>query len=290
MALSHDRIRNSKGQIVVWLSLLMGSALSSGCGGTHDDFPERSGSTPVVEIGTQFKPADCGTVSGVVTWKGTPPVFPVMVVDSAEGPQRVPNPHALVVQPNSDRVSGAVVYLRGIDLARSKPWTLAPGATVEVDDLGITVRDFGRAGFIRHGDSISFVSQSKTAQLVRTRGALNAAVPIPSTTKPSKRIAVKPGRIEMTSGANVACAIAHLFVCEHPYYTTTNSAGEFQFKDVPAGQYELVAWQPNGQVVGHERNPETGLICRYQYGPSFERIAAVTVTAGATTQINVAFP
>jgi hypothetical protein len=35
---------------------------------------------------------------------------------------------------------------------------------------------------------------------------------------------------------------AELFVAPHAYYTVTDESGNFTLSDVPAGEYELVAW------------------------------------------------
>ena len=51
-----------------------------GCGAYADNLPERHAPSPVVEIGTNHNPAECGTVSGQVTWVGEIPVVPSMVV------------------------------------------------------------------------------------------------------------------------------------------------------------------------------------------------------------------
>lgn len=36
--------------------------------------------------------------------------------------------------------------------------------------------------------------------------------------------------------------VAYVIVVETPYFATTNKAGQFEIKDVPAGKYTLVAW------------------------------------------------
>lgn len=36
--------------------------------------------------------------------------------------------------------------------------------------------------------------------------------------------------------------VAHIVVVETPYFATTNKAGQFEIKDVPAGRYTLIAW------------------------------------------------
>ena len=261
-----------------------------GCGAYADNLPERLAPTPVVEIGTNHNPAECGTISGQVTWVGELPVVPTMVVNTKDGPKLAPNPHVPQIHAVLKRLAGAVVFLRGIDPAKAKPWTRPNRATVEVNDLGTTILDSGRIGFVRHGDPVLFTSLVDWPQVVRGRGAVNFAIPLPSQLEPSLRIANRPGRIELTSGSNVAHAIAHLFVCEHPYYTIASANGEFQFDSVPAGGYELVVWHPNWKIVGHDRNPETGLIGRYRYGEAWEVVLPVTVKTGEQTVVRVDFP
>lgn len=65
---------------------------------------------------------------------------------------------------------------------------------------------------------------------------------------------------------------AYVFVDDHPYYTRTDREGRFTLEQVPPGQYEVVCWMPNWQEARHERDPESGLISRFFFRATVERI------------------
>ena len=45
---------------------------------------------------------------------------------------------------------------------------------------------------------------------------------------------------------------AEMFVVPHPYYAVTDDSGSFESTDVPAGEYEIVAWHEGWQVMGRQ--------------------------------------
>lgn len=42
---------------------------------------------------------------------------------------------------------------------------------------------------------------------------------------------------------------AEVLVVPHPYYTVTDESGRFELRDVPPGEYEIVAWHEGWKVV-----------------------------------------
>ncbi len=58
-----------------------------------------------------------------------------------------------------------------------------------------------------------------------------------------------------------------IFVFAHPYYKVTESDGQFQFKDVPAGEYTLEVRHPAGQLKTSK---------------------AIKIVAGGTTSVDIA--
>jgi hypothetical protein len=59
---------------------------------------------------------------------------------------------------------------------------------------------------------------------------------------------------------------------------------------VPAGQYDLVAWHPNWNIVRTERNPETARPSRLIFAPPLESSRPVFVTRSRTILANITFP
>ena len=272
-------------------------AAAAGCGSEPP-----AGAKPVEPTApvnaTAFAPAACGTLTGLVTWVGpVPDVMPVAHIspraDGAGYDTR------LIVPANAPRIdrftrglAGAVVFLREVETARARPWDLPP-VSVEFRDSQIAVIQgdrTGRTGFVRRGGSVSMQSAEPVFHVLRGRGAAFFALPFPEPDMPLARTFDACGRVALSSAAGFYWQSAELFVCDHPYYALTDADGRFHFTQVPAGQYDLVAWHPNWVVARTERNPESGLPSRLHYAPPLESSRPVGVSAGRTTLANLTLP
>jgi hypothetical protein len=223
-----------------------------------------------------------------LTWVGAPiriapmsewrltPAGPILVT--------VPNPNALTIR--NGRLAGAVVWLEGVDPAASKPWDRPP-VRVTANDDGIFPNG-SRYGFARVGEPVEFVSTVPELLGVRGRGAAGFTVMLPERGN-ATRTFNRPGRIELTTAANLHWAVADLFVCDHPYFATTDYTGRFRFDQVPAGEYVLASRVPNWQIASHDRDPETGAISRRRYAPVAETRTPVRVTRTSTSTVVIAF-
>jgi hypothetical protein len=205
--------------------------------------------------------------------------------------QTIPNPNRPAIDETTQAISGAVVFLRGVNPAASKPWDLPP-LRIEMKDRGITVvqgNRRGRVGFLRRGGSAEMESVEPAYHVLRARGAAFFSLSFPDAHQPLTRVFEKPGRVELSSGAGYYWASADLFVVEHPYYTTTDRDGRFRFDQVPAGPVEAIAWLPGWDVAQRDREPETGLISRQTYSPPRERSCRLRVEAGQSAAAAFAF-
>lgn len=251
--------------------------LLAGCDHITTHLPTADPEVEPAPLGTRFDPATAGTLTGTVHWTGDrPKVSPV------RGPQWTErtNPNAPRITP-AGTLADAVVYLQGVDPAAAAPWPHPPVA-VEADDDGITVRPGGRVGFVPVGGEVAFRATDDSLAGVRARGAAFFTLMLPDRTSARRRLD-RPGRVELTSPANVYWAVADLFVCRHPYYTRTDDQGRFRFDRVPPGRYEVVCWVPNWEVVATERDPETGAVFRAKYGRPAEVITPVHLDPQGTT-------
>jgi hypothetical protein len=235
-------------------------------------------------------PGPVGRITGRVTWAGdVPAVLPFQAVKGMGGTREthfVPNPYTPVVDPRTRGLAGAVVFLRGVDTARAKPWDRPP-VTVEVTEDELKVNG-GRVGFVPVGSEVAFVSRIPTPQLVRGRGDDFFSFTLPDPDAPRTRRFDRPGRVEMSSGAGQFWMRADLFVCKHPYYAVTNARGEFSFDGVPPGRYELVAWHRNWAVARQERDPDSGLVARLYYAEPVEVVLPVLVEPAGSIDVAVA--
>jgi hypothetical protein len=230
-----------------------------------------------------------GRVGGRVVWAGeVPAVLPFQAVKGMGGTRQthfVRNPFAPAVNPTTRGLAGAVVCLRGVDPARSKPWDRPPVA-VEVTEDEIRVTG-GRVGFVPVGGEATFVSRNPTPQLVRGRGDDFFSFTLPDPEMPRTRRFDRPGRVELTSGAGQFWMRAELVVCEHPYYAATDARGRFAFENVPPGRYELVAWHGNWAEARHERDPDSGLVARLYYAEPVEVVQNVTLDPGGQVETSI---
>ena len=269
-------------------------------GGCGSDPPTTS--TPTAPQGqngsTAFDPTACGTITGAVTWIGPLPEIIRLShsVPHADGKSYETRPVTLANAPHIEwatrGVGDAVVFLRGVDPTRARPWDL-PSVSVEFRDSQIMVRQgkqLGRAGFVRKGAEVEMRSAEKEFQVLRGRGAAFFAVAFPDPDKPVKRTFDTCGRVELSSAAGLYWQAADLFVCDHPYYALTTPDGGFCFDRVPAGTYDLVVWHPSWIVTRADRNPESGVLNRLYYSPPLELSRSVTVSPGRTTLANLTLP
>lgn len=277
--------------------VLLAAALT-GCDGWH--YAPIPGPAPLPAVGTHFDPKACGTVTGTVRWDGPLPDCPPVIVPqfnlSGVGPAVLPNPNAVLPWPDGG-IFSAVVYLRGVEPARSKPWDL-PSVVVEADDLMIRVRQGNgqpeRVGFVQAGSAqassvVQLQSKGTGYVGVRGRGAGFFSHVFPPDGQPVKRTFHTPGRVELTSASGQFWAAAELFVSHTPYIARPAPGGRFTFTHVPAGTYELVCWHPNWHPGPTELDPETGAPARRRYAPGVELVQPVTVTTGQSASADFQF-
>lgn len=254
--------------------------------------------TPASATGTTFDPTRCGRIEGRVTWPGALPEPLGFVFGVAQGPghfdiRMMPSPNQPRVDPATRGVAGAVVFLRGVNLAASKPWDLPP-VRVEMRDRQIVVcqGDSGprRVGFVRRGDAVPLASAEPLFHILRGRGVAYFSLTFPEPDRPLSRTLDYAGRVELTSGAGFYWANADLFVDDHPYYTLTGPDGRFALEQVPAGEVELVVWLPGWKVARQERDPESGLVIRQSYTPPVEATRKVPIAPQRTAPVEIIVP
>jgi hypothetical protein len=273
------------------------AVLAAGCG---SDSPARDTepATRPATLGAVFDAAKTGRVAGRVVWAGPipdPPPF-LFAQPRPDGAgliyQSAENPNRPRVDAKSRAVAGAVVFLRGIDTAASRPWDLPP-VSVEMGAGKITVVQGDRrerVGFVRRGESFSAKSVEPVFHILRGRGDAYFSLTLPAPDRPVSRALPGAGRVELSSGSGLYWARADLFVAEHPYVTVTDADGRFSLEQVPAGRVEVVAWVPGWQVARQDRNPDTTAVSEMTYTPPVERVAPIAVNPGEGREVNFSMP
>jgi hypothetical protein len=264
-----------------------------GCGDVSEK-PYSSTEKSSTKVPSTFDPAFTGTIQGRVIWMGESLVvnpFRVYAIPGAGDPfkkrQIQPNPNVPRIDPRTGGVGNAVVFLRGVDVAKSKAWDLPP---VQVEQRGIQLHVHqgetdSSYGFVRQGDSIEMVSGDPFLHALHARGASFFTLMFPEPGQPLARPLKEKGLVELTSAAGCYWMRAYLFVGDHPYYARADSQGRFILKQVPPGRYDLVCWIPNWKEARHERDPETGLVTRLFFAPPVELVQEVILNPQETQEI-----
>jgi hypothetical protein len=268
--------------------------LLAGCGHAQSSDPPAQ---PAAVAGSAFDPATAGTIQGQVTWSGDLPTVPRLVtwaplklLDPPGGRHTFDNPHAPRIDPQTRGVAGAVVFLRGIDRRRGRPWD-QPAVRVEQRGYQLHLRQgdvAARTGFVRRGDVVRMVSCDAEFYALHAGGAAFFSLMFPDPDQPLTRRLTDKGVVELTSAAGHFWMRAYLFVDEHPYYTRTDEQGRFHLPQVPPGRYEVVCWLPSWREAEHQRDPETSLITRLIFQPPVERQQTIVLEPRQTGTVSFA--
>ena len=100
----------------------------------------------------------------------------------------------------------------------------------------------------------------------------------------------RPGVVELTSGAGDYWLRAYVLVSETPYCAVTDRQGAFCLAAVPAGEYEVECWLPNWDVARRERDPETGVVTRLDFGPPHRATRPARVEPRGAAEVHFALP
>jgi hypothetical protein len=199
-----------------------------------------------------------------------------------------PNPNAPAIDPRTGGVGSAVIFLRGIDLERARPWDHPP-VRVEMRESRFHVcqgQADAQTGFVRRGDGVEMISHDTVYHSLHAGGAAFFTLPFLETDRSSCRRLDDGGVVELMSGAGSYWMRAYLFVADHPYFTRTDAEGRFVLAEVPTGQYEVVCWMPNWRKARHERDSESGVICRLFFEAPVERTRQIILASQETREVD----
>src|ERR1700678_1891805 len=199
-----------------------------------------------------------GTITGPVKWTGPVPKIPklpitknVEVCDPQSQKKR--DLERLVINPNGNGVANTVVYLRGV--TRGKAMDL-PAARQQLDQH--TCRYVPHILLVAQGGTVKIQSSDPVLHTVQMFGAATNNVPFPFQNQFIPVTLQRNGVVELKCNAGHVWMNANMVVVKYPYYAVTNEDGEFKLTDVPAGEYEIVAWHEGWQILSEAQVLDVG--------------------------------
>ncbi len=192
-----------------------------------------------------------GTISGTVKWSGTVPHgldFPVTKDPQICDPdsRKTVDLERLVVGPQGG-LANTVVCLKNI----------SSGKALELPEQRRHL-DQKRCRYVPHillvpqNALLEMRSSDATLHTIHMDGAATFNLPFPFPNQISSRNMSTPGLVHLRCNGGHVWMNAEMFVAPHPYYAVTDESGQFEFTDVPAGTYQIVAWHEGWGVVGKE--------------------------------------
>lgn len=223
----------------VWMSVALGFALFlAGNAAAQSDYE-------VITV------TNGGTISGTVKWSGPMPHLTAMPI--TKDPQICDPEHhktrdleRLIVGPDGG-VANTVVFLK----------TIVAGKAMDIPQP----RRFLNQKYCRYEPHILLVPENTDLQMessdatlhtIHMDGAASYNLPFPFPNQIVTRDMHTPGLVNLRCNGGHTWMNAEMFVVKHPYYAVTDESGRFSLKDVPPGQYQLMAWHEGWRVLREE--------------------------------------
>jgi hypothetical protein len=230
------------------------------------------------------KPYVTGRLTGVVEWIGEKPkAEPISgLIDTKDGAAwgEVENPFEPVIQADG-RVMGVVLQVLNPPAEITERWAYG-----EFTICKLTKQGFNLPAFIKLGSELTLVSDEKYSQ-IRVRGASFFTRSFSNTETEHKVTLDQPGYVEFTKTNGQFWMNSRVWVCSHPYFAKSDDKGNFDLGRLPTGEYDIHASIPNWQIVGRDRDPETGRIMQLHRGPDITTVQRVKVEAGKESKITL---
>lgn len=229
---------------------------------------------------------DGGTMSGRVTFSGTPPDIPaIRVVKNPEFCGQAVWDPVLVVNRSNSGLKNTVVYLE--DINRGKP--LPASTTIDVFKClfvpHATVVFKNRLVVFHNNDTVFH-----NAHVFREQGGTLFNIALPEMGQ------IVQKRIKGNGVIHIQCDNhAHMngwaISLDHPYFSVTDDKGRFRISDVPSGKYKLVAWH-EGYIMTNRSAYEASLksgqgqLERPVYDAPYRIIRSVEVKASSEMRVD----
>src|SRR5882757_4802037 len=190
-----------------------------------------------------------GTIKGSVKWQGPlPHLTPSQInkdpqICDPDGQKRR-DLERLIVGANGG-VANTVVFLKDVtqgkamDLPETRRLLNQKSCRYEPHILLVPLQG-----------NLQVKSSDPTLHTVHMSGSADYNLPFPFKDLVIQRTMNREGLVDMRCNAGHVWMNAEMMVVSHPYYAVTDQDGNFEMTQVPAGDYELVAWHEGWKVVG----------------------------------------
>ena len=232
--------------------------------------------------------SDGGTISGTVKWSGPIPrglEFPVTKDPQICDPEskKTVDLDRLLVGPQGG-VANTIVYLKNI--SSGKAFDL-PEQRRHLNQLHC--RYVPHILLVPENAVLQMESSDATLHTIHMEGAATFNLPFPFTHQITSRTMATPGLVHLQCNGGHVWMSAEMMVAPHPYYAVTDESGQFEFTDVPPGNYQIVAWHEGWNFAGKQQVYDV-LSQRRVNRPVFSEPKiwekSVTVSGSKTSQVN----
>ena len=192
-----------------------------------------------------------GTITGTVKWSGPEPhslMYPV-----TKDPQICdPDSHKqvdlerLIIGPQGG-VANTVVFLS--DISKGKAMHL-PEARRFLDQKRCHYEP--HILLVPEKQDLQMRSSDPTLHTIHMEGAATYNLPFPFQNTVVSRPMNTPGLVNLRCNGGHVWMNAEMFVAPHPYYVITDESGRFELTEVPAGEYQLIAWHEGWNLARKE--------------------------------------
>jgi Carboxypeptidase regulatory-like domain len=229
-----------------------------------------------------------GTITGTVKWAGPRPkplVVPINKDTNICDPNnaKTRDLERLEISANGG-VANTVVFLQNID--HGKAW-----------DLPVSRRSLNQKEcryephvfLVPQGNALNMMSSDPVLHNIHMTGASSYNMAFVKTNQVSTETLSDPGVIDVQCNGGHAWMNAEILVVKHPYYAVTDENGKFTLTNVPAGQYQIVAWHEGWQVAGKENKIDVftqGHMEHIRYSDPMTWKKSVSVTASQSAEVD----
>lgn len=192
---------------------------------------------------------DGGTIRGTVKWQGP---LPHLVPSEIDKDQSVCDPQGqkhrdlerLLVSSDGG-VANTIIYIRNISRGKAMELPVARRSLNQKE-----CRYEPHILLVPVQATLTVKSSDPVLHTVHMSGSSDYNLPFTAQGQESSRPMTREGVVSLRCNAGHVWMNGEMIVARHPYYTVTDRDGNFELTDVPAGDYELVAWHEGWKVVG----------------------------------------